>query len=677
MLGRWRSRPLIFLVTLGVLLMLDVGRSVYARVGYQTPVQVWQPAPTQYADMTWPPGADLPASTPAGQRLYMQHCAVCHGPDGHGNGPAAPSLIPRPRDFTSGVFKYASTAAGDPPTDADLVQVVANGLQASAMPSFGDILSANEIQTVVGYVKSYSPVFSGASPTPIVVPPRPDADAASIARGHQLFTDQGCASCHGANGRARTTLPDARAYPTIARDLTAPWTFRGGSQPEAIWLRLTRGLAPSAMPSFADKTTPAERWDLTNYVVSLVRTPPWEPGGQLQGPGYATDPVKRGEYLAHAEMCGLCHTAINATGIYRADDHYLAGGMRVDAYPQGVFVSRNLTSDATTGIGSWSAETIAEAIRNGRAPDGVLNPYGMPWNLLHGLTVDDAQAIGSYLKSLPPVHNYVPQPLGFGVIETVVSKTSRGLPAAPTTSLSYADGDFADPRGATDRSAVQSILVDAQWVVLVVGAVLWIVVRPPARVRAWIGLIAAIVGVILVGLIGAAIYATPALGIIPPDIIASGATASLPPVNIAQLPSPEQVALAQRGRYLYAVASCALCHGNDGAGGGLKVSWVASGTLWVRNISSDVDTGIGGWSDAQIERAIRSGISRDGQQLHWQGMPWDHFSNWDEEDVRALVVYVQRLPPVSKQVPADRPPAADDCAVYTFWTSPSTENGCK
>jgi hypothetical protein len=30
--------------------------------------------------------------------------------------------------------------------------------------------------------------------------------------------------------------------------------------------------------------------------------------------------VKRGEYLVHAEMCGLCHTQINRTGIYRGDD---------------------------------------------------------------------------------------------------------------------------------------------------------------------------------------------------------------------------------------------------------------------------------------------------------------------------------------------------------------------
>ncbi|MGH7711427.1 MAG: c-type cytochrome, partial [Gemmatimonadaceae bacterium] len=96
--GRLRhgaSRRGIVLLTLAALALLDLGRSIYARLGYAHPVEVWEPNPAAYADLTWPPGADLPASTPAGPRIYAQRCAVCHGPDGRGNGPAAPSLIPR------------------------------------------------------------------------------------------------------------------------------------------------------------------------------------------------------------------------------------------------------------------------------------------------------------------------------------------------------------------------------------------------------------------------------------------------------------------------------------------------------------------------------------------------------------------------------------------------------
>src|SRR5213593_153639 len=327
------SRRRVFFAALGLLLVLDVGRSILGRLGYAHPTATWQPDPAVYADLTWPPGADLAADVPLGRRVYAQRCAVCHGPDGRGNGPAAPSLIPRPRDFTLGQFKYKSTAAGQPPTEADLMHVVATGLPASAMPYWRDILDSVETRAVVAYVKSMSRGFERPAPAPLAVPPRAAPTAASIARGRALFTTKGCIACHGSDGRARLVQKDAKGYPLVSRDLTAPWTFRGGSEPEQIWLRLTTGLAPGPMPSFAATTTAAERWDLVNYVGSLARIPPWAPGGRLDGPGQQADRVQRGEYLVHAEMCGLCHTAINRTGIYRADDFYLAGGMRVDPHP--------------------------------------------------------------------------------------------------------------------------------------------------------------------------------------------------------------------------------------------------------------------------------------------------------------------------------------------------------
>ena len=82
--------------------------------------------------------------------------------------------------------------------------------------------------------------------------------------------------------------------------------------------------------------------------------------------------------------------SIDRTGIYR-DNRYLAGGMRVGAYPHAVFVSFNLTSDADTGLGRWTEEQIMEVFRSGRAPDRLLNLWGMPWFYLHYFTPDDAR----------------------------------------------------------------------------------------------------------------------------------------------------------------------------------------------------------------------------------------------------------------------------------------------
>ena len=143
------KRSHIALTTITLLLVLDLGRSINARVGYATPISEWRPIPSDYADLTWPPGADLPPNIPLGARVFARRCAVCHGPDGRGNGPAAPSLIPRPRDFTLGLFKFKSTPHGQPPTDDDLKQIVASGLPASAMPYFRDLLGESEIDAVV------------------------------------------------------------------------------------------------------------------------------------------------------------------------------------------------------------------------------------------------------------------------------------------------------------------------------------------------------------------------------------------------------------------------------------------------------------------------------------------------------------------------------------------------
>jgi mono/diheme cytochrome c family protein len=674
------SRRRVVFLTLALLALLDLGRSIFARVVYTHPLAVWNPDPKVYADLSWPPGADLPANTPAGKRIYAQRCAVCHGPDGRGNGPAAPSLIPRPRDFTLGQFKYQTTPGGQPPSESDLTRTVREGLQASAMPYFGDLLSDPEIREVVGYVMAFARRPNGRTPDSIPVPPRVLDDSASRARGARLYQAQGCATCHGADARGGATLKDAKGYPVISRDLTAPWTFRGGSTPKQLWIRLTTGLAPGPMPSFASTTTPKERWDLVNYVLSLGRTPPWEPGGKLGGPGQQGDLTRRGEYLVHAQMCGLCHTMINRTGIYRADDFYLAGGMRVGAWPYGFLVSRNLTGDSATGLGAWTDEQIVTALRTGRANGRVLNLFDMPWHWLHSLSDDDATAIARYLKSLPPVKNRIPAPLHYGVVETIVSKLTRPLPAVPTINLTYADGSFGQADGGAPREWPQTWLLRGQWLVLVSGAILFLLAGPrdsrwPRTGKGWVKALAGVVGLGVLGGMVYALYLLPLLGIIPPAQIIAGATAGLPPIDSAMVGNVERVALVARGRYIYSVASCALCHNANGAGG-LKVSWKPMGTLWTRNITPDAETGIGKWSDREIARAIRSGVSRDGYQLHWQGMIWDHASNWDEEDLRAVIAFLRTMPAVKNKVPADRPPAPDDCEIYTFWTSESHEQGC-
>jgi mono/diheme cytochrome c family protein len=671
----------VVLLTLGVFLALDAGRSVYARVGFAKPYQVWDP-PDPYARIAWPPGADLPEDAPLGARVFAQRCAVCHGPEGKGNGPAAPSLQPRPRDLTTGELKYRTTPAGSAPSAADILRTVRDGLAASAMPYFRDILGDDEQRAVVAHVRSLMGA-GGSDEPPLRVPPRVPPDRASLARGEALYRNA-CASCHGADlggGEVHKDQPGSRVR---ARDLTAPWTFRGGSAPEQLWLRLTAGMTPGPMPSYEGALGPRDRWDVVNYVASRARAAPWERGGKLAGPGQSPDPLARGDYLVRAEMCGLCHTQIDRTGIYREGGWFLAGGMRVGAGPHGFFVSRNLTSDVETGIGGETEAEIVNTIRNGRGEDRTLNPWGMPWWVLHAFTDEDALAIATRLKALEPVKHRVPEPLELGFVESFVRKLLSPLPAAIPVGLSFADGDFADAEGrpGPTREAPAKTLAWAQLAALALGLVGYAAVRartpaagarrPPRR------RVARVLGVMLVALVLLVAWLVSRLPqIIPARQLAAAIQAPIPKPSPEALATPELVTLVERGRYLFTVTSCFFCHGADGSGG-RKVSWRPFGTLWARNITSDRDTGIGAWSDAEIARAMRSGISRDGRPLHWQGMTWDLLSNLDEEDVRAVIAYLRALPPVKNAVPPPRPPAEDDCAVYTFFLRGELDRpGCR
>ena len=89
------------------------------------------------------PVASSEASIEEGKRLFKQNCAVCHGPAGHGDGPAAASLKPHPADL--------AMMAGHHP-DGDLARKIANGR--GAMPSWKGSLSDQQIWVLVNYIKS-------------------------------------------------------------------------------------------------------------------------------------------------------------------------------------------------------------------------------------------------------------------------------------------------------------------------------------------------------------------------------------------------------------------------------------------------------------------------------------------------------------------------------------------
>ena len=211
-----------------------------------------------------------------GQRIYEERCAACHGVNGDGLGPGAERLFIKPRDFTRDEYKIKSTVGDEFPSREDLIKVISEGMPGSSMPGWEGVLTQAEIGEVTDYIQTFGRFFSqeGYGENVIDIPDRVDPSPESIARGQELYEgDIECLKCHGPAGRgdgpSAFELTDNAGYLIYPADLTQLWTFRGGSDPEDIYLRLRTGLTGSPMPAFADALSESETWDLVNYILSL------------------------------------------------------------------------------------------------------------------------------------------------------------------------------------------------------------------------------------------------------------------------------------------------------------------------------------------------------------------------------------------------------------------------
>lgn len=138
-----------------------------------------------------------------GRAVYERHCLGCHGEEGRGNGPAAPFLETRPRDFTLGKYRYRSTELGHLPLDGDLYRSIFRGLPGSPMPTWKE-LSDEQIWLLVDYLKSLyegDKKFNDRDKIIPVPPPRVDPTPdVEILRGRAVYLAAQCANCHGVQG---------------------------------------------------------------------------------------------------------------------------------------------------------------------------------------------------------------------------------------------------------------------------------------------------------------------------------------------------------------------------------------------------------------------------------------------------------------------------------------------
>lgn len=320
----------------------------------------------------------------AGAGIYQQQCAVCHGAKGLGDGPGAPLLNWPPRNFTTGHFKFKTSAQGEMPFDDDLYRTITAGIPASGMPSFAD-LTPFERWALVAYVKSISAIqlpdgspfnFFAKRPPSVRLPtPKPPPNTPQARRrGEEVYnTVAQCLKCHGTtglgDGPSAPDLTDAQDNPILPANLTrGEVTFKTGHHPEDIFRVLQVGMAGTPMPSFASLGE-EDLWNVAYFVTELYK------------------PIDPGERIYLRVGCGSCH----AVGKGKLIGPDLAG---VTQRRQTEWLKKWLKDPPSM----LATDPIARQL---------LEEYLTPMPS-YGLTAKEIDLVIKYLESLPPAPSPTP-----------------------------------------------------------------------------------------------------------------------------------------------------------------------------------------------------------------------------------------------------------------------------
>lgn len=147
--------------------------------------------------------------------------------------------------------------------------------------------------------------------------------------------------------------------------------------------------------------------------------------------------------------------------------------------------------------------------------------------------------------------------------------------------------------------------------------------------------------------------------------------------------APENRDAVAKGEYLVELLGCGSCHTDGALVGDPDMSrWLAGsrvgvaysnpmqfdrpGVVFPPNITPDEETGIGRWSRREIADAIRAGSGRHGQGRILV-MPWQGYGKLTDNDVLAIVGYLENLEPVRHRLPENVPPGRGTSERYVHF----------
>jgi mono/diheme cytochrome c family protein len=254
------------------------------------------------------PQVASPVSAPdlaQGAVFYAEHCAMCHGPAGQGDGEMVLDgrLQNPPPDFT-----LLSTASAQTPLD--YMQAITDGNMLAGMPPFSRYTDA-ERWNVTAYV--YLAAF----------------DSTVIAQGAAVY-ETACASCHGLEGRG-----DGPNAAEIMPDLTALDDWSTVSH-EALYATISNGMR--GMPAFGDQLSESDRWAVVGYLHSMaVNGMP----GMGEGDGVV-------EMAAAEPEAAAAEVTATPAAVAQADDDNADAADVVDV-PEAITISGQVTNGTVGG----------------------------------------------------------------------------------------------------------------------------------------------------------------------------------------------------------------------------------------------------------------------------------------------------------------------------------------
>src|SRR3989475_394997 len=249
----------------------------------------------------------------AGKAIYERKCLLCHGEKGDGKGPSAELLLPKPRDFTRGLYKIRSTV-NKTPTDQDLFRIITEGMPGTSMPAWA-VLPEKDRHNLVAYIKSFAPEVFKEAPKKLELPKEVSSSEASIKRGKEMFDAIECHKCHGTEGRgdgpSRPELKDEWGHPVAPANLTRRWTFRGGRARTEIATRLANGVLGTPVPAFLEAGEKGDGKATFPDAIALQFAPQQPPG--TERPYFLMGDATDGVYLLRWEQ-GKGVTEVSAHG---------------------------------------------------------------------------------------------------------------------------------------------------------------------------------------------------------------------------------------------------------------------------------------------------------------------------------------------------------------------------